>query len=731
MPWAKPKWRPGINKTDTLLANEGGFSDGNRVRTYQGQFQPIGGWIVETPTTFDGYARGAHSWTNLEGQPCKAWGTESKLYGEVQNARKDITPQLHFTVLNNCFTTVNLSPIVTVTVPFHNLIAGNSVTFSNHQSTVGGLTIEGTYTVLDVLSDSQFRITHGSNASSTVSTPGGGFVDFTAPLPVGLTSNPLTGYGSGSYGSGPYGGALNASELRVWSLGNFGENLMANPAGYGLFEWQPEVSYPELAVNGDFASSTGWALGTNWSIGAGVATKTVGTAANLSQSVIGLNLDGRTCIVTFTVTRSAGSLKLRINAGAVPAVIDVGEASSAITKSGTYTRIFRMPADASDIVFEADAAFGGTVDNVSYKLYDKAYRITTAPARIDAMFVSAKDVVVLLGCVNVLGDYDPNCIRNCDVGNNRLWIPDTNNVAGEVRARSIGGRLMAGTTTREQEGVWGDAGFGVLTWVGEAGGAYKFDFVAEGCGLISRHAFAECSGFLIWASNARKFFIFRGIGATSKGVVEEIPCPIREDVFNNLDFRQSLKCHAGVNPEWTEFWFFWPDSRDVVAPTPSECSRYALFNWIDGTWAPGQMARTAWISSGILPYPIGFEPYAANTGLVYQHEVGKTANGALLGAWLKTSSLDMEDGENLATLKAIAPDFRDQSGNITVTVEGRRFAYSNPITYGPYTLAPTSQRVPTRVMARQIALRFDWITTDGFGRLGATSFDIDKTGARR
>jgi hypothetical protein len=40
-----------------------------------------------------------------------------------------------------------------------------------------------------------------------------------------------------------------------------------------------------------------------------------------------------------------------------------------------------MPAVPSDIVFEADSTFAGTIDNVSLTLESKAIRITQAPRR--------------------------------------------------------------------------------------------------------------------------------------------------------------------------------------------------------------------------------------------------------------------------------------------------------------------------------------------------------------
>jgi hypothetical protein len=727
----KPKFRPGIVKTDTALQNEGGYSDGNRVRFYQGQPQPIGGWQLFSPSLFDGYARGAHTWTNLEGQACIAFGTAQKLYGVIGGSIRNITPFLHFTVLTDAFTTTNGSAVVTVLMPYHNMSAGDALTFSNHQSTVGGLTIEGAYTVTTVLNDNEFTITHGSNASSTVADSGGN-VDLTVALPVGLESNALGGYGTGTYGSGLYGSAGFTTDLRVWNLDNFGENLLANPSGYGLFEWQPETTYDNLASNGTFTgSATGWGLGTGWAYSANAVTKTAGVASNLSQSVIGLNLDGRTCVVTFTVTRSAGSLKFRVNAGDPAAVIDVSTASAAITKSGTYTRIFRMPADASDIIFEADSTFAGTVDSVSYQLYDKAYPITTAPARMDAMFVDPRGVVVAVGCIQTDGIYNPTCVRNSAVSNNRLWIPDTDNVASELILRGGGGRLMAGCATRQQSLVWGDNGVFSLTWLGQAGAAFTPNLLSTNCGLLSRHSFVKANAFVLFASNTRDFWIFEGVSDNTLGMPKKIPCPLREDFFDNFDFDQAFKCHGGLNPAFTEAWFWSPDTRDVTAATPGECSRYVAFNWVDGTWHCGSMARTAWISSGVIESPIGFEPRASSKGLIYEHENGTTANGALLGAWLKTSDLDIEDGDKLGTVTAIVPDFAQQSGNIDFTVYSRPFANGSTITKGPYTATPTTQRLPVRVLGRQLSMRLDWTTTGGFGRLGALRVDLNQTGAKR
>lgn len=714
----KPKFRPGINKTDTSLQNEGGYSDGNRVRFYQGQPQPIGGWEEYDAVQYDGRARGAHAWKNLQDQRCLAFGTEQGLNGGiVGEAINNITPFQHFTTLNNALSTTNGSAIVTIAMTAHGLVAGQTVTLTNQQEAVGGLTLSGNYTVTAVVTPNSFTVTAGSNASSDTSNAGKG-VDITATLPTGAVDSTAGG-----------------AQARVWSLDNFGENLICNPSGYTIFEWQPESAYPDLAVNGTFATSASWATTGGFNVTAGAAVKTVGTAGNLSQNIAGLDLSGRMCIVRFTVTVSAvGELRFKVNAGAIPAVISVGTASTLIEKSGTYERIFRMPADAVDIVFEAASNLGATIDNVSYGLYSKAYPITTAPTRVDQVWVDPNGVIVADGCTTTEGIYDGTCVRNCDIANSALWIPDTDNVASELFLRG-GGRLVAGCATGEQSVVWGDNGMFSLSWLGQPGAAFVPKLLSVNCGLLSRHSFVKANSAIIFASNTRDFWYFGGVGDNTQGKPQKIPCPLRDDFFDNLDFDQSLKCHGGLNPAYTEAVFWAPDTRDVTGGAAGECSRYVSYDWTvekpEQAWSCGMMARTAWIPSGVVSEPLGFEPAASNKTRIYKHETGTTANGAALGAWIKTSALDLEDGDKLSTVVAIAPDFKSQSGNIEVRFYGRDFPNAPELTYGPYVLTPTSERVPTRVMGREISLRFDWVTTGGFGRSGAHRFDMGGTGARR
>jgi hypothetical protein len=724
----KPTLVPGINKTDTSLASEGGWNDGNWMRFFQGNAQVVGGWQLTTPETFEGTARGSHTWTTLDAAPVLAFGTSTKLYAIIGGALQDITPYMSQSVETDIFTTVNASDQVTVHQDYHNLKVGDSVTFSNHQSTVGGLTVEGDYTVTSVTSRDKYVITHASNASSTVSTPGGGAVDVTVPLPAGNESRPPSGYGTGTYGSGTYGSSGVVQDARTWALGNFGENLMANPSGGGLYTWQPETVYSDLAVTGDFASSTGWATGTDWTIGSGVATKTAGTGANLSQSVADVLEGGRYYRVTFTVTRSAGTLKFRVNAGASPAVVDVGDASTAISKSGTYTRVFLCPAVPQDIVFEADSSFAGEVDNVSYQLEQRALRVTTAPPIMDSMYVNSNGVVVAIGTTQVDDSgYNPICVRNSGQGNFRDWTPDTASAASEFYLRNAGGQLIAGISTREQDLIWSIDGVFSAQFNSSNplnGNAFSTRLLGKGCGLISRHAMIENGGFAFWMASSGKFFIFRGVGATNLGVPEQLICPVQEYVFENLNTGQAAKIFAWFNSTFSEVWFHYPDSRDG-----DECSRAVSCAFTEGNapWSTHEIARTTGVGSGVFDFPILLSP----EGFIYDHEQGKTANGAKIPWYITSSDFDVSEGDNIMHLRQFIPDFRDQEGTIKVDIASKLYPNASDLTSVTYNFTSATTKNDFRISGRQCRVTFTGLTAGAWARMGAMRFDVIPTGSRR
>lgn len=113
---------------------------------------------------------------------------------------------------------------------------------------------------------------------------------------------------------------------------------------------------PEMVTNGGFDADVSWTKGAGWTISGGVASNSApGATSNLSQND-GL-VAGRLYEVTFTSIVSAGTV----------AVYTGTTFGGGFSVSGTYTRKI-IAAGTGNLTFQANAAFVGSIDNVSCKL---------------------------------------------------------------------------------------------------------------------------------------------------------------------------------------------------------------------------------------------------------------------------------------------------------------------------------------------------------------------------
>jgi hypothetical protein len=114
----------------------------------------------------------------------------------------------------------------------------------------------------------------------------------------------------------------------------------------------------ELLTGGDFASATGWTLGTGVSIAAGVASKAAGVASNLERDIV--VTEGLVYDVTYTINS--------ISLGGMAQTI-AGTAGASRTTAGTYVESIVAGADASLRYKTAyDSAVVSEIDNVSVML---------------------------------------------------------------------------------------------------------------------------------------------------------------------------------------------------------------------------------------------------------------------------------------------------------------------------------------------------------------------------
>jgi hypothetical protein len=198
-----------------------------------------------------GSVRAVHDWVDLDDEKWAAIGTEVKLYLINEGVLFDITPLKATGVLVNPFDVVAFSNIVTVHHVGHGEQVGDYVRFSGG-TPIGGLDLNHEYVVATVIDADTYTFLAQQAATSTVSGAGGS-PNYEYDIDAGLATNSeVFGWGTGPYGSGLYGvgdaGTGVQAKTRIWSLDNFGEDLLAAPSGGALYWWDKTLGPTSRAV---------------------------------------------------------------------------------------------------------------------------------------------------------------------------------------------------------------------------------------------------------------------------------------------------------------------------------------------------------------------------------------------------------------------------------------------------------------------------------------------------
>lgn len=116
-------------------------------------------------------------------------------------------------------------------------------------------------------------------------------------------------------------------------------------------------------INGTFDQDVAWNLGTDWSIGSGVASKASGTFPGdlrYDGHVSTVFVEGYTYEISFDLTCSAGQLRLSLNGTNSDDILSTDP-------NGNYTIRLVAGADTTNLRFQGSAACVCTIDNVEVK----------------------------------------------------------------------------------------------------------------------------------------------------------------------------------------------------------------------------------------------------------------------------------------------------------------------------------------------------------------------------
>ena len=251
MPLEPLLFKPGINKESTSYTAEGGWFDGNLVRFKKGYAEKIGGWQKYLLVSYEGTGRKLHNWVNLGGSKLLGLGTRFKLYIQEGANFNDITPLRSTTAAGDVtFAASNGSSTITVTDASHGAAQNDFVTFSGAVSLGGVITapvLNHEYQVASIVNGNSYTFlatdANGNSVTANGSDTGNGGGSTVGKYQIGVGLDVFvgsTGWGADTWGNSTWGSTSSLAannQLRLWSMDNFGEDLIANPRAGSVYYW--------------------------------------------------------------------------------------------------------------------------------------------------------------------------------------------------------------------------------------------------------------------------------------------------------------------------------------------------------------------------------------------------------------------------------------------------------------------------------------------------------------
>jgi hypothetical protein len=236
-------------------------------------------------------------------------------------------------------------------------------------------------------------------------------------------------------------------------------------------------------------------------------------------------------------------------------------------------------------------------------------------------------------------DFDPLLIRFASQDDPVMWTPLVTNSAGFIRL-SNGDRIKRAIRTRQEILVWTESTLVSLKFLGTTD-VFGVEELADNISLFSPRAVSTMNNVTYWMG-VDKFYIY-------DGRVNTLPCPIRDYIFKDINYDQSIQIVSGTNEGWNEIWWFYPSENSNIN------DRYVIYNFAEQVWYFGNLERTAWLDSPLRQYP-----QAVGGEYVYDHERGLNDDILPMSSFITSSDFDLVTdagaGEQFILTKRIIPD---------------------------------------------------------------------------
>jgi hypothetical protein len=286
------------------------------------------------------------------------------------------------------------------------------------------------------------------------------------------------------------------------------------------------------------------------------------------------------------------------------------------------------------------------------------------------------------------GNFDPMLIRWAAQAQPLNWTPAVTNSGGFYRV-SRGSRIVRAIPTRQETLILTDSSMYSMQFTGTTD-VFAFQELADNISIASPRSIVVANNVAYWMGQD-KFYMY-------SGRVETLPCTLRNEVFNNINFEQQAQIICGTNERWNEVWWIYPTGNNTSPDS------YVIYNYAEQIWYYGTIERTAWLDS-----PLRLYPQAVNGQYLYNHEVGIDADGLPMTSYIITSDFDIVDGDEFMLIKRMIPDINFQGSTaanpkVLLTVKPRNFPGSN-YNAANQPLVELSSTVPVEQYTEQIFIR--------------------------
>ena len=714
MPLKKLLLKPGVNRENTRYTSEGGWYESDNIRFRQGTPEKLGGWTRISEASYLGLARSLLNWITLTSQNLVGVGTHLKFYIENGGGYNDITPLRATT-------------------------SAGDVTFSAVASTLDGA-INASITTITLADTSGFPAAGKIIIESEV-------IDYSA-----ISSNTLTGCtrGASSLVSGTSTSTTAAIHSDTTAVGCFSVTVADSSHGASTGDF---VTYSgaaslggnivanmlnqEYQIENVIDANNYVILAKSFSSESITNASYTNTASTSSDSGNG----GGSVVGAYQINSGASSANPLVGWGAAGWGAGAWGQGEADTEA---LRVWSQQNFGEDLIFahRNGALFYWDASDAGGNLNTRAVGLTTlsgasnVPTVTNNLLVSDINRFVFCFGTNPLGvsAKDPMLIRWSDQEDATNWTPAATNQAGSLRL-SRGTEIVAAQQSRQEVLVWTDSSVYSLQYVGAGSGVWSATLVGEQTSIASQNSVAYANGVSYWMGKD-KFYKY-------DGRVQTLRCDLRKFIFTDFNDLQYVQVFGGSNEAFHEVWWFY------CSGSSSSIDRYVIYNYREDIWYYGNMARTAWLDSGLRSFPLA----ATYNSVLVDHENGiddnETGTPAAISAFITSAQFDLEDGHQFALVSRMIPDvsFEGSTGDsptINMTLfplnssgSGRNTpASESGVNAGTVVRSASSpvdvytEQIHTRVRGRQMSLKVDSGTTGVQWQLGSPRLDMRSDGRR-